>query len=92
MKNCAKCKQPIKETKSVGRNKTYCSIGCRRAAELEIRRINERLVKLENIAQDYRMGSPMFCFESEEDILTEIKRQEVRLVELLSGSLSEKTA
>lgn len=88
MKNCAKCKQPIKENKGIGRSKTYCSIGCRRAAELEIRRVNERLVKLENVAQDYRLGAPMICFEKEEDILAEIKRQEVRLAELLSDSSS----
>ena len=85
MKSCAKCKQPIKETKGVGRNKTYCSAGCRRAAELEIRRINERLVKLENVAQEFRLNNSFISsINKEEDILAEIKRQEDRLKELLS--------
>lgn len=85
MKNCIKCKQPIQENAIKGRNKSYCSIACRRAAELEIRRINDRLISLEKIAESYRLKSPIFGgFEKEEEVLAEIERQEKRLRELLS--------
>lgn len=86
MKNCVKCKQPVGTNASIGRNKSYCSVACRRAAELEIRRINERLGSLEKIAEDYRLKLPVLSiYGKEDDVLAEISRQENRLKELFSG-------
>ena len=59
MNNCVKCGNPITATKEKGRKKVYCSIACRRSAELEIRRINERLTGLEKIAERLRLGDVM---------------------------------
>ena len=63
-----------------------CSVACRRAAELEIRRINERITGLERIAENYRLKVPVLdVYGEEEDVLAEISRQENRLKELLAG-------
>lgn len=86
MKNCIKCKQPIQENTTKGRNKSYCSEACRRASELEIRRINGRLVVLERITESYRLKVPVMPLQGEEEeILAEIELQEKRLRELFSG-------
>lgn len=86
MESCVKCKQPIEESKGTGRKKMYCSVACRRAAELEIKRINERITGLEKIAESYRLKVPMLdVYGKEEDVLVELSRQESRLKELLSG-------
>jgi hypothetical protein len=87
MSNCIKCDKPIIETKPKGRNKSYCSVACRRSAELEIRRINDRLVSLEKIAQGLRLRDLLLSqFHTIEDIQTEINLQENRLKLLLAGS------
>ncbi|MBS0483992.1 MAG: hypothetical protein JSS06_02050 [Proteobacteria bacterium] len=86
MGNCVKCKQPIEESKGTGRKKVYCSVACRRAAELEIRRINERITGLERITESYRLKIPVLdLYGKEEDVLAELNRQEIRLKELLAG-------
>ena len=86
MQNCVKCKQPIEESKGTGRKKVYCSVACRRSAELEIRRINERITGLERIAESYRLKIPVLdVYGKEEDVLAELSRQESRLKELLAG-------
>ena len=85
MKNCIKCKRTIQENTAKGRNKSYCSEACRRVAELEIRRINDRLNGLERIAESYRLKIPvMDIYGKEEEVLAEIELQEKRLRELLS--------
>lgn len=62
------------------------SKACRRAAELEIRRINERITGLERIAESYRLKvSVLDVCGKEEDVLAELNRQESRLKELLAG-------
>jgi len=87
MSNCIKCDKPIIETKPKGRNKSYCSVACRRSAELEIRRINDRLVSLEKIAQGLRLRDLLLSqFHTIEGIQTEINLQENRLKLLLAGS------
>jgi hypothetical protein len=45
-KRCVKCERPLKPT-GVGRPPSYCSTGCRRAAEYELRRIQRHLERLE---------------------------------------------
>ena len=87
MSNCVKCNKPIIDTKPKGRNKTYCSVACRRSAELEKRRINERLVGLEKIEEGLRLGDGLLSeFHTIEDIRAEIDLQENRLRLLLADS------
>ena len=86
MKKCIKYQAPFEETTNNGRNKSYCSVACRRSAELEIRRINDRIAGLEIVAESYRMNIPVLdLYGSEESVNTELNRQEIRLRELLSG-------
>lgn len=86
MGNCIKCKQPIKESKDTGRKRIYCSVACRRSAELEIRRINDRITGLERIAESYRLKTYVLdIYGKEENVLAELDRQESRLKELLAG-------
>jgi hypothetical protein len=47
MNECVKCGQAFQTEAKVGRKASYCSIACRRSAELEITRINRRLFNLE---------------------------------------------
>lgn len=83
MNNCIKCNLSIKTDSNKGRNKSYCSAACRRAAELEIRRINDRLARLEGIAEDYRLKLPVLSiYGKKEDVLAEIEFQEARLKKL----------
>lgn len=86
MNKCVKCGIPIEKNSDKGRSKTYCSVGCRRAAELEIRRINGRIEGLEKIAESYRLKVPMLdAYGKEEDVLKEIALQEAKLKALLGG-------
>lgn len=50
---CVKCGRPVKKP-ATGRPPDYCSTGCRRSAEFEIRRINRLLEKLEERASRLR--------------------------------------
>jgi hypothetical protein len=63
-KRCGKCETPLKPT-GVGRSPTYCSTGCRRAAEYELRRIQRHLERLEA-----QRESPMFAEGAEDAIAT----------------------
>jgi hypothetical protein len=44
---CRKCSRPFTRLKSVGAPAKYCSVGCRRAAEYEVRRLQRALENLE---------------------------------------------
>jgi len=46
-KVCRKYGAPLPEAAATGRPATYCSVACRRMAELEVKRINRRLEALE---------------------------------------------
>jgi hypothetical protein len=50
---CLKCGGPVQKP-TTGRPPTYCSPGCRRAAEYEVRRINRLLQNLEERASRLR--------------------------------------
>lgn len=43
---CRKCGEPLQKP-ARGPMPTYCSVGCRRAAEFEIKRVQEDLISLE---------------------------------------------
>lgn len=86
MKNtCVKCGSTIDGLATTGRPKAYCSTACRRSAELEVRRLNSRLEKLEVSLSNTRLG--YYSFEPEKDaakLVEEIAIQEARLIKLLT--------
>jgi len=43
---CRKCGTPLPEP-SIGRPRTFCGVGCRRAAEREVRRLDNTIAALE---------------------------------------------
>ncbi len=53
MKPCLKCGKPLTKP-ATGRPPSYCSRGCRRAAEHEIRRINRYIERLETEREELR--------------------------------------
>ena len=52
---CRKCPNIIPETSGPGRPAIYCSLECKRSAELEIRRANTHLAKLEAVLSRMRV-------------------------------------
>lgn len=85
-RNCIKCGANIAAHAGAGRPKAYCSDACRRSADLEIRRIDRRMEKLEMDAQNLRLGRGMFTDCDAEKIAAEIEQNEARLKLLLSGN------
>lgn len=81
--NCIKCGKPL-EHPTTGRPRAYCSTGCRRAAEKEIGRLNDRLAQLETMAMQARLGRGMPGELVR--IGQEIDRAEARLRELLNAA------
>jgi hypothetical protein len=79
---CVKCGAPIQQP-ATGRPRTYCSTGCRRAAEKEITRVAARIDQLENMAMNLRLGRGMPTAGELDLIAAEITRAETRLQELL---------
>jgi hypothetical protein len=76
---CLVCSAPL-ERPDTGRPPSYCSPGCRRAAEYELRRLQRRLQGLEEQAAKARIvGNPVLAGRVE----SEIKRAELRLLQLL---------
>ncbi|MEV6912815.1 hypothetical protein [Amycolatopsis sp. NPDC051071] len=82
MMKCRKCGRTLADRAGPGRKPVYCSPGCRRAAEYELRRIQRALEALEDEHRDIRLNWPPFAdrlplLEAERD------RLEIRLRELL---------
>ena len=50
---CIKCHEPLRQP-ATGHPRWYCSPACRRSGEFEIRRIQQRLQKLEDMLVDQR--------------------------------------
>jgi hypothetical protein len=61
-KFCSKCRTPLRP-RAAGRPPSYCSTGCRRAAEYELRRIQRHLERLET-----QLESPFFVEQTERAI------------------------
>jgi hypothetical protein len=88
--SCPQCGRSIKPAPGVGRPKTFCSVACRRAAEFEIRRCNERLAYLERLASDLRLTTERTGWEIPGEMLqAEIERQAKRLRDLCAGDEEE---
>lgn len=81
--NCIKCGAAI-EQPATGRPRAYCSTGCRRAAEKEIIRLNDRLATLEKLAMNARLGYGLATSADARAIEAEILRAESRLRALLN--------
>jgi hypothetical protein len=80
---CPRCSRAIPASEGAGRPATYCSPGCRRAAEYEIRRINDRLDHLEQRFSALRFTIHRTGWEDDPALLeAEIARQRARLAEL----------
>lgn len=83
---CLKCGKAIQEQAATGRPKSYCSVGCRRAAEHEIRRINSLLGKLEGDLSNARLGCGWDTDKTSKKLECEIALQESRLRALLDAA------
>lgn len=78
---CKVCRREIPDQER-GRPATHCGEACRRAAEMEIRRVNERLAGLEGRLSECRLG-PVQTFDDVGALEVEIARQTARLLYLL---------
>lgn len=86
-KKCLTCGAAV-AARSTGRPLTYCSKGCRRVAEYEIRRVNETISKLEFDARWLRNPARLPLQSDAEHLaflLDEIEAARERLRKLLSG-------
>lgn len=90
MQECAICQAELEQSKT-GRPKQYCSTGCRRMAEREIKRLEKRIAELEGDLMRFRCLKPdeMLCGGKAVDVIArheaELKRQNDRFRLLLSG-------
>jgi hypothetical protein len=84
--SCLKCGKTIESGAAPGRPKSYCSVGCRRSAEHEIRRLSARIANLEERAMHLRLA--VFTIDHEEGtkIAEEIRTAEDRLRHLFEDA------
>jgi len=79
---CLKCEAELPEQQAAGRPRKYCGEACRRAATLEIKRLDSRIAKLERDESTWRArGSDGYA----KNAAIEIKRLEARLLELVAS-------
>ncbi|MFC9251217.1 hypothetical protein [Amycolatopsis thailandensis] len=83
MVKCRKCGGKLAERTGPGRKPAYCSPGCRRAAEYELRRIQRALEALEDEHRDIRLNWARVFADRLPLIEAEQNRLETRLRELL---------
>lgn len=88
---CRKCGSTF-ESNAIGRPAAYCSAGCRRAREYELRRLQAQLVGLEARRLHCRLDRSGLMYvpggtaaELVVDLTHEIERAEARLREPLEG-------
>lgn len=84
---CAKCGRPVVSS-GVGRPRAYCSEGCRRAAEYELRRVERALEKVEAELTWCRINSNPRTDPQVPKYEAERVRLESRLSELLTAGVS----
>jgi predicted nucleic acid-binding Zn ribbon protein len=92
VRTCRICGAPIEPRSKTGRPSVYCSVGCRRASEYELRRLQARLIRLEDEAERCRRDRSGLAHmdggtaaEHSADIEREILRAAQRLRELLAS-------
>ena len=81
---CRTCKAPITPVKA-SRPPSYCSVGCRRMAHHEIRRINKTISRLQDSAAYYSFTGRVLPDDAAqaEFIAAELVKARKRLQELL---------
>jgi hypothetical protein len=97
-----RCGNKLANNPGRGRNKSYCSTACRRAAGFAIRNVTRRIATLERLASGMRIslaqgdnvswwgfGRPKEALPA---ILSEIKMQQARLLELLNGRKDDRNS
>jgi hypothetical protein len=82
---CLKCSEPLQQP-ATGRPPVYCSVGCRRATEYELRRLQRHLEAVEGELRAIRVGRSAWP-EHRRKLESERKRLETRLAELLDTGL-----
>lgn len=87
---CAKCGTRLPARKpGAGRPRSYCGTPCRRAAEMEIRRVQDALSKVEELQRQVRFGWGQHRPDEAAAFDAEHERLEARLRELLAGGGDE---
>jgi hypothetical protein len=88
---CRHCGVALPPATGRGRPLIFCSTACRRASELEIKRINDRLANLERRLSELRLPSLLGgeVMDDPKLLEQEIALQRRRLLDLLSGSEDE---
>lgn len=92
--DCLKCGQPVPASPGPGRPSRYCSKGCRRAAEYELRRLASRIasaeLRLASLTRDEAVGPAYGSPEHRRKCLAwaqnELKGLEARLAALLDDA------
>jgi predicted nucleic acid-binding Zn ribbon protein len=84
---CVKCARPVVSS-GVGRPRAYCSEGCRRAAEYELRRVERAIEKVEAELAWCRINSNARTDPQVPKYEAERVRLESRLSELLTAGAS----
>ncbi len=80
---CRKCSAPIEATGKPGRPRSYCSVGCRRAAEREIRRLDRAIEQMEERARWARINN------ADRASVAKYDAERVHLEERLRGLLDD---
>ena len=80
---CPKCEKPVPERDGPGRPRRYCSDGCRRSAEYELRRIQRALESVEEQIRWCRFGWSGRRPDDEAKYEEERQRLEARLLVLV---------
>jgi hypothetical protein len=97
-RKCPVCSGPVRDTSgSRGRPPTYCSTRCRRSANLEIARVNDRLRNLEGRLSETRLadadhrvdGLDVIGLDDPALLEREIALQKQRLLDLLADDEPE---
>ncbi len=79
--NCVKCGTELPAIDGPGRPRKFCGEVCRKAATLEIRRLDGRISKLEAMESTYRFKGASLAGS----VAVEIRRLEARLGDLLAA-------
>ena len=85
---CLKCGEPLQQP-ATGRPAVYCSTGCRRAAEYELRRLQRHLEAVEGELRAIQLGRSAWP-ENRRKLQNERKRLETRLAELLDTEADQR--
>lgn len=84
--NCVKCGKDLPEIEGPGRPRKFCGEVCRKAATMEVRRLDSRIAKLEKGESNYRIKG---ANEWAKRAAAEIQRLEARLADLVASKIDD---